>query len=45
MPTLRMNCVRLLTGEDKDMKDFDAKNMMMTVKYWPDDPNEESGEP
>lgn len=47
MPTLRMNYVKLLTGEDKDkdMKDFDAKNMMMTVKYWPDGPDEESGEP
>lgn len=31
--------------EKKDMKDFDAKNMMMTVKYWPDGPDEESGEP
>lgn len=27
------------------MKDFDAKNMMMTVKYWSDGPDEESGEP
>lgn len=31
--------------EKKDMKDFDAKNMMMTVKYWPDGLGEESGEP
>lgn len=31
--------------EKKDMKDFDAKNMMMTVKYWPVGPDEESGEP
>jgi hypothetical protein len=29
----------------EDKKDFDAKNMMMTVKYWPDGPEEESGEP
>lgn len=28
-----------------DKKGFDAKNMMMTVKYWPDGPEEESGEP
>lgn len=28
-----------------DMENFDAKNMMMTVKYWPDGPGEESGEP
>ena len=27
------------------MKDFDAKNMMMTVKSWPVGPDEESGEP
>ena len=26
-------------------KDFDAKNMIMTVKYWPDGSDEESGEP
>lgn len=25
------------------MKDFDAKNMMMTVKYWPDEGNENDG--
>lgn len=31
--------------EKKDMKDFDAKNMMMIVKYWPVGPDEESGEP
>ena len=24
-------------------KDFDAKNMMMTVKYWPDGENEDEG--
>lgn len=28
-----------------DMENFDAKNMMMTVKYWPDGPGEEGGEP
>lgn len=25
------------------MKSFDAKNMMMTVKYWPDGENETDG--
>lgn len=27
------------------MENFDIKNMMMTVKYWPDGPGEEDGEP
>lgn len=27
------------------MEDFDPHNLMMTVKYWPDEADEESGEP
>lgn len=30
-------------ASEKSMKDFDAKNMMMTVKYWPDGENEDDG--
>lgn len=27
------------------MENFDPQNIMMTVKYWPDGADEESGEP
>lgn len=36
--------VKLDPLEKEDMKDFDAKNMMMTVKYWPDEGNEDDRE-